>query len=118
MRLLYAGLADCSYALSNMRLNPTEAIAKSRAAAEKALEIDSTLAEAYASLAMVKGFYDWQWTDADNEFRFAIELGPSLADAHGFYCVFLTLTGRSDESLVQLKEAHRLTASLFSLSTQ
>jgi len=104
----YAGLADCYYALSNMRLNPTEAMAKSRAAAERALEIDHALAGAHASLAMVNAFYDWQWTAAEKEFRSAIELDPSLADAHGFYGIFLALMGRSDASLAELQEAHRL----------
>lgn len=104
----YAGLADCYYALSNMRLDPVEAMAKSRAAAEKALELDDTLAQAHASLAMVKAFYDWQWTAAESEFRSAVSLDPNLADAHGFYGVFLALMGRTDESLAQLQQARRL----------
>jgi TolB-like protein/DNA-binding winged helix-turn-helix (wHTH) protein/Flp pilus assembly protein TadD len=104
----YAGLADCYYALSNMRLNPKEAMAKSRTAAEQALLIDSTLAEAHASLAMVKAFYDWHWIAAEKEFRSAIELNPGSADAHGFYGVFLALMGRPDESTAELQQAHRL----------
>ncbi|HYJ48065.1 MAG TPA: protein kinase, partial [Pyrinomonadaceae bacterium] len=57
--LAYAGLADAYYALSSAHLPPNEAMPKARASAEKALEIDDTLAEAHASLALVKAFYEW-----------------------------------------------------------
>jgi Tfp pilus assembly protein PilF len=74
----------------------------------KALELDDTLAEAYTSLGLIKGDYDWAWADAEREFRRAIELNPSYANAHHFYSHLLVALGRSEESLTQSKRALEL----------
>ncbi len=61
----YAGLAD-SYALLPFysETRPGEAFPKAKAAAMKALQLDATLAEAHASMAYVKTYYDWDWEGA------------------------------------------------------
>jgi len=101
----YAGLADAYYLLSNLRLPPQEAMPKARAAATKALELDQTLADAHTSLAVVKAFYDWQWPEAENEFRRALKLNPSYAPAHLWYGTLLSDLGRHDEALAEIQRA-------------
>ena len=63
--LAFAGLADCYYRLSNLFFPPREAMPKARAAAIRALEIDETLAEAHASLGLVKLYYEWDFAEAE-----------------------------------------------------
>ena len=104
----WAGLADSYYSLSNMYLPPTEAMAKARAAAEKALAIDETLAGAHTSLALVRLYYDRDLPAAEREFRRAIELDPNGAKAHLWYGVYCALMGRREESLSHLKLAQQL----------
>jgi TolB-like protein len=106
--LAYAGLADCYYRLSNLFLPPREAMPKARAAAIKALEIDEGLAEAHASLGLVKLYYDWDFVEAGNEFRRAIELKPGSALSHQRYGLYLDNMGRSKESEQEYRQALEL----------
>ncbi|MDT4952719.1 MAG: eukaryotic-like serine/threonine-protein kinase [Acidobacteriota bacterium] len=106
--LAYAGLADAYYGLSSNHLPPNEAMPKARAAAEKALEIDDTLAEAHASLGLVKAFYDWDWASAEDEYRRAIELNPGYASTHHWYGWYLALMGRLNEAIAEIKQASEL----------
>lgn len=104
----YAGLADAYYALSNMRVRPQEAMEQARAVALKAIELDPDMADAHNSLGLVKGFYDWDWHGAEQEFRRAIELNPGSADTRMWYGVLLALLGREEEALSQLRSAREL----------
>jgi adenylate cyclase len=106
--LAFAGLADAYYGLSAAHLPPREAMPKARAAAMRALQIDDTLAEAHASLALVLAFYDWDWTSAETEYTRAIELNPGYASAHHWYGWYLALMGRLEESTRELKQAQEL----------
>ncbi|MDT5059729.1 MAG: eukaryotic-like serine/threonine-protein kinase [Acidobacteriota bacterium] len=106
--LAYAGLADAYYGLSSNHLPPVEAMPKARAAAEKALEIDDTLAEAHASLGLVKAFYDWDWASAEDEYKRAIELNPGYASTHHWYGWYLALMGRLNEAIAEIKQASEL----------
>ncbi len=106
--LAYAGLADAYYALSSAHLPPNEAMPKARAAAEKALQIDEALAEAHASLALVKAFYEWDWAGAEDEYRRAIELSPGYASAHHWHGWSLALIGRLNEAILEIKQASEL----------
>ncbi len=106
--LAYAGLADCYYRLSNLFLPPREAMPKARAAAMKALEIDETLAEAHASLGLVKLYYDWDFVEAGNEFRRAIELKPGSALCHQRYGLYLDNMGRGEEAEREYRQALEL----------
>lgn len=105
----YAGLAD-SYALLNFygALQLKEVLPKARAAAEKALEIDNTLAEAHTTLAYVKYYHDWNWSGAEREYQRAIELNPNYATAHQWYAEYLMYMERFDESLAEFKRAQEL----------
>ncbi|TET25767.1 MAG: hypothetical protein E3J76_01025, partial [Candidatus Aminicenantes bacterium] len=105
----YTGIADYYNLLGYYDyLPPKEAFPKAKAAAEKALEMDETLAEAYNSLAMVKENYDWDWKGAEREYRRAIELNPNYATAHQWYAGYLGAMGRHDESIAENKQAQEL----------
>src|SRR5258705_3398008 len=105
--LAYAGLADC-YVVPAMRLPPRDAMAKAKAAAMRALELDETLAEAHSSLGRVLASYDWDWTNAEKEYTRAIELNPRYAVAHQWYGGYLAVLGRSNEALAERKRAQEL----------
>jgi serine/threonine-protein kinase len=106
--LAYAGLADSYYFLSNIYLPPQEAMPRSRAAAKRALELDETLGEAHAALAVVKSQYDWEWEEADRAYKRAIELNPGYASVHNLYGLFLVYQGRFDEAQAEMNRAHEL----------
>ncbi len=106
--LAYAGLADCYYRLSNLFLPPREAMPKARAAAMKALEIDETLAEAHASLGLVKLYYDWDFFEAGNELRCAIALKPGSPLCHQRYGLYLDNMGRAEEAEREYRQALEL----------
>jgi serine/threonine protein kinase/tetratricopeptide (TPR) repeat protein len=102
----YAGLADSFVTLAtNIPLPPHEAMPKAKAAAMKALEIDDSLAEAWASLAAVKMWFDWDWEEAERAYKRAIELNPNYATAHDGYAMLLCERGRFDEAIEQITKA-------------
>ncbi len=106
--LAYAGLADCYYGLSFLSLSSKEAMPRAREAAQKALEIDDTLAEAHTSLALVRWTFDWDWPGAEREFKRAIEINPGYEFAHQQYGMYLALMGQFDRAMIELKQAQRL----------
>jgi DNA-binding winged helix-turn-helix (wHTH) protein/TolB-like protein/Tfp pilus assembly protein PilF len=105
--LAYAGLADSYTGLTFYNFAaPNETMPKAKEAATKALAIDNTLAEAHASLAHVTVNYDWEWADAEKEFRLSIELKPDYATAHQWYAIhYLTPTGQLEEAIQEMKRA-------------
>jgi eukaryotic-like serine/threonine-protein kinase len=107
--LAYVGLADAyrSFALGG-EMVPTEFLAKSKAAAQRALEIDDSLAEAHTALGMTMLWYDWNWSAVENQFKRALELNPNSAETHQFYAHLLSNTGRHVEALAEIKRAREL----------
>jgi serine/threonine protein kinase/predicted Zn-dependent protease len=105
----YAALADSYSSLSGGWLysSTTELLPKAKAAAMKALELDDTLAEAHAALAYAL-FFDWDWINAEREFKRAIELNPNSALSHERYAEFLQTRGRFAESIGQGQRAQEL----------
>ncbi len=89
-------------------LAPRDAFPKAKTAALKALEFDSTLAEAHATLAHIHLEFDHDWEAAEREYRRAIELGPNYATAHHWYGGFLSAMGRHQEALQQAEIARQL----------
>lgn len=107
----YAGLADAYSVLGNYRygsLPADEYFKRARAAASKAVELDEELAEAHASLALVKAYQEGDREGAEREFRRAIELNPGYATAHHWYSDFLAMLGRADEALTEASRAAEL----------
>jgi len=107
--LAWAGLADCYNLLDDWgKMPPRDSFPKARAAAQKALALDDTLAEAHVSLAMVRTSYDWDWVGAEQEFKRAIELNPNYATAHQWYGETLASLGRFQEAEREVKRAREL----------
>jgi TolB-like protein/DNA-binding winged helix-turn-helix (wHTH) protein/Tfp pilus assembly protein PilF len=109
----YAGLADC-YNLLGLgmgSLPPREAANRARAAAKKAIELDETLPDGHASLAFTSARYDWNWAEAEQEFKRAIELGPGDSVVYDWYKGYLASVDRTDESLARRDQVQRATGS-------
>jgi len=105
----YAALADSYSSLSGGWLysSTTELLPKAKDAATKALELDDTLAEAHAALAYAL-FFDWDWINAEREFKRAIELNPNSALSQARYAEYLQTRGRFAESIAQGQRAQEL----------
>ena len=106
----YSGLSD-AYLWAGYNegfLTASEARPKARAAAERAVQLDSTSAEAHASLATFKLFYEFDWAGCEREFRRAIQLNPNYAFAHDQFAMALAFTGRFDESIAESRRAAEL----------
>lgn len=107
--LAYAGLADCYNLLDDWgQTAPRDSFPKARAAAEKAIALDDSLAEAHVSLAMVRGAYDWDWNGSEQEFKRAIELNPNYPTAHQWYGMTLASLHRYAEAEAEVKRAREL----------
>ncbi|MBA3766140.1 MAG: protein kinase [Acidobacteria bacterium] len=106
----YAGMADAYTLLGTtfFSMTPREAMPRARAAAQRALELDSGLSETHTSLAWVKYRFDWDWRGAEDEFKQALLLNPSNAQAHHWYADYLLAMGRFDESLAENRRARGL----------
>jgi DNA-binding winged helix-turn-helix (wHTH) protein/TolB-like protein/Tfp pilus assembly protein PilF len=107
--LAYAELAGTYrvYAISGEK-PAREVFPNAKAAAQKAVELDETLAEAHLSLGQDNFWYDWDWSAAENQYRQALELDPSNAIAHLNYALLLSNTGRHAEALAEAKRAREL----------
>ena len=84
---------------------PREAEPKAKAAALKALELDSSNAEARSMLAAILSFYDWDPAASEEEFRRAIRVNPNSMDAHNLYAFTLCTSKRWDEGLAEAERA-------------
>jgi len=105
----YAALAEAFGEAAFFGLwRPSEMMPRVRALAEKALSLDSGLAEAEASLAAVQLYWDWDWTGAERRARHAIALNPSLPLAHRILAEVLAVRGRYDGALASIEHANQL----------
>jgi eukaryotic-like serine/threonine-protein kinase len=107
--LAYAALAD-SYVISSnyTGARPAETMPQAKAYAKKSIELDGTLAEPHAALAMVTWYFEWDKNGAEREFKKAIELNPNYPTAHHWYSRFLRGVGRQDEAFSEIKRAAEL----------
>jgi adenylate cyclase len=106
--LPYTGLADAYSYGEDWYFPANEVMPKAKAAAEKALQLDDSLAEAHTSLAVIQWQYDFDWAGGESEYRRAIALNPNYAEAHHQYGYLLVFRGRFDESLAEMKRASEL----------
>ena len=105
----WAGIADAYVWLGWFSfLPPNETFPKAKAAAEKALALDENLAEAHASLGLVRFLFEWNWTDAKQSYERAIELSPSYALAHLWYGIYFKAMGNQEKALSQIMRANEL----------
>jgi TolB-like protein/Tfp pilus assembly protein PilF len=107
--LAYSGLAD-SYVLLgwNSYLPPKDAFPKAKAAATKALRFDGDLAEAHTSLAAPLWLFDWNWLDAQTEFKRSVQLAPAYPTANHWYAEYLMTMGRPEEAIAKIKHSQEL----------
>ncbi len=106
--MAYAGLSDCYNVIVDYApVSPQEAAPKAKAAAQKALALDETLAEAHTSLA---GALDMEWDSAgaEREYKRALELDPNYALTHKWYGLSLLWLGRTEEGLAHMLRAREL----------
>jgi tetratricopeptide (TPR) repeat protein len=105
----YAGLADAIlYRGGDNLTEQRDAFAKGGAALKKAIEMDETLAEPHATLGMLAMNVDWDWSEAERQFKRSIELNSNYATAHQWYGEFLAYMGRFDEAVAEIKRAQEL----------
>lgn len=104
--LAYVGLSDSYGAMGGwLWCEPKVCYPLAKAAALKAISIDSELAQAHATLAALLYILDWKWKDADDEFRKALELNPGYSMAYRAYGAYLIALGRFEEAKVKLQRA-------------
>ncbi|HYE15929.1 MAG TPA: tetratricopeptide repeat protein, partial [Pyrinomonadaceae bacterium] len=107
--LAYVGLAFAYRLLPAYgSMTPHEAFPRARAAANKALQLDPSLAIAHVPLASIRFVYDWDFAGAEGEYKQAIQLNPNSAEAHFAYATFLTALERFPEAEAEFKTAKRL----------
>ena len=105
----YIGMANAFFRLPlAAELRPLDHYPKAREAAQKALEIDSTLAEGHAILGWISFWYEWNWRASEEHFKQAQQLDPNDAESHLGYAHMLSNTGRHAESLAEVKRAREL----------
>ncbi len=108
--LAYTGLAD-SYVLMSVtlgKLPPTKGLPKAKAAAQKAIELDETLADAHATLGVVYMWYDFDWNAAEQELERAVELDPDGEKPLLMRNFYLAALGRYDEAIEHAKRGIEL----------
>jgi eukaryotic-like serine/threonine-protein kinase len=104
--LAYTGLSDTYGSLWFTNQMPgNEALPKAEASALKALELDDTLAEAHLSVANMKLYYEWNWEEAEKEYKRALLLNPNSAAAHHMYSFYFITLGRFEEALTEARRA-------------
>jgi DNA-binding winged helix-turn-helix (wHTH) protein/Tfp pilus assembly protein PilF len=107
--LAYVGLAE-SFVILRVHCWPSapDAFGMARAAATKALEIDDTIAEAHATLGMIRMVAEWNWDAAERAFRCAAQLAPDYATTRNWYANWLAAQRRLDDAVREAEEAVRL----------
>ena len=106
--LAYAGLADSYLDTVDLTLPPQEAWPKAKEAAEKALQLDPSLASARATLGVVKFMYELDWAGAESDLKEAIRLQPDHVRAHSIYSWYLVCVGRNSEAREEAKRAQKI----------
>ena len=105
----WAGLGQSAIMAGFLLQRPHgDASARARAAIERALTLDNSLAEAYDALARIRFWFDFDWAGAEREFQHALQLDPASADSYAGYASFLGFMGRTDDALVQVTRAQEL----------
>jgi tetratricopeptide (TPR) repeat protein len=105
----YAGLANAYNLIAFYGFDPSlSAVSHAKISADKALQLDDSMAEAHAALAYTEFMWRGDWPTAGREFQRAVELDDNYVPAHQWYALYLAAAGRMDESLKQMREAQQL----------
>ncbi len=103
--IAHAGLAEAYTELSGFYVDPREAMPKAKRAAESALRLDESLADAHAALGFVHLVYDWDGPATEKRLLRALDLNPTLATARLNYAAYLTTQARHDEAVREIRRA-------------
>jgi Tfp pilus assembly protein PilF len=104
----YAGLADYYWQAADWDLPNLVAMPKARELANRALQLDDSLAEAHTSLGAVGQYFDFNPAASELQLQRAIALNPGYAEAHHVYGLLLTAQARFEQAQTQMEEAHQL----------
>jgi len=117
--LAYAGLAKTYVLMSDFNLlSPHEAYSRGEQAASEALQLDPTLSDAHAALAIIRMNQDWDWSAAEEGLKRALALSPGNAITHQWYSFLLSCTGRHSQAIDQAEIAQRLDPLSLAIGTQ
>jgi len=104
----WAGLADAYLMLGAWSVvQPKDAYPRAKAAAERAIALDESLAEPHATLGYFKTLYEWDWPGADREFRRAIQLQPGYSTAHHWYAYYFVTVGDAVHAIEEIERARQ-----------
>ncbi len=107
--LAYAGLSSGYRSLAlGSEMKTAENLQRSKAAAQKAVDIDDSLSDGHTSLGMSLFWGDWDWSGAEEQFKRALELNPNDVNAHLFYAHLLSNTGQHEAALAEAKRSREL----------
>jgi serine/threonine-protein kinase len=107
--LAYSGLADSYALLCDIGVvAPVTEMPLAKAAAQKAVDIDPTLAEGYTSRGFIKLAYDWDWLGAEADLKRGLELNPKYPTAHQWYASYLVQMGKFDRAKQEIEQAQQL----------
>jgi TolB-like protein/tRNA A-37 threonylcarbamoyl transferase component Bud32 len=101
----YAGMADCWCRLADDWMAPDDAYPRAKTAATRALQHDDNLAEALTSLGKVLGWYEWDFSGAEQQLRRAVSLNPNDAEAHWAFGSVLPTVGLLGEAIAEIRKA-------------
>jgi TolB-like protein/Tfp pilus assembly protein PilF len=107
--LAYLGIAHVwgGYQIQGLRPS-SETMPKAKEARLKALELDDTLEEIHYTFAVQRTWYEWDWENAEQAYKRAIELNPNYPDPRAYYSQFLFFMGRPEEAMAQIERALEL----------
>jgi tetratricopeptide (TPR) repeat protein len=104
--LAYVGLAECFVTVRvHSWSSSRDTVATAKAAAAKAIDIDYRIAEAHATAGVLRMISDWDWTGAEESFRYAIELAPDYATGRNWYANYLVTQLRFDDAIREANQA-------------
>ena len=107
--LAYVGLVEAYLPMAMTSGMPSwEVLPKAKAAAQKAIELDETLAEAHVALGLIIFWYDWDWQAAERQFMRALEINPNSPEARFGYAHLLSNTLRHERAIAEIRRAMEL----------
>jgi TolB-like protein len=104
----YAGLADCYAQMGSIRvatMRPFVALAKARDYLQRAMDLDDTLAEAHCTSALIKSWYEFDWTGAEREFEASLSLDPGQVTTLLWKSIYLSALSRHQEAIASMRLA-------------
>ena len=104
----WAGLAEGYITLGHAGVGETDVFPKALEAAKRAIQLDSTNAEAWASLAQYHTYFGWDWKLAEYAFKRANTLNPNMAYNHYHRAWYLAIFGKMNEAIEEHKRAQEL----------